>query len=175
MARQDTIKAMLAAFARNYSKRDDWPDAVWGTWYTALKEYSDDDVKRIARHVMSERGRIPTVAAFLEYMKGDPHTAKPEGPKGCPACEGTGWREVAWHRWADGRLLVTSYAAACDCALGHTYAMGAAEHWSDVVDAYSKHPSTEAVYATSASAPALTIEQRYHPDVVERLRGGSAR
>ena len=61
MARQDTIKAMLAAFARNYSKRDDWPDAVWGTWYTALKEYSDDDVKRIVRkplRIARQRERV---------------------------------------------------------------------------------------------------------------------
>jgi len=170
MATKDNVIAMMAAMATNYNKRDDWADSVWGTWFTALKPYSDDDVRRVARQVMAERGRLPTVAAFLECMKGDPRTATPKGASGCAACMGTGWREIVWHRWASKRLLVTSYAAGCDCEKGRRYCMGAVRHWSDVVAEMKHDPSTEAVYSTSASHTALDTHERYHPDTVARLR-----
>jgi hypothetical protein len=171
MASKDNVMAMMAAMATNYNKRNDWADAVWGTWFTALKPYSDDDVRRVARQVMAERGRVPTVAAFLECMKADPRTEKPKGAAGCAACVGSGWREVVWHRWSEKRLLVTSYAAGCDCDKGRGFCMGAARHWADVVNEMRNDGSTEAVYATSAAKPTLTLDERYHPDTVARLRG----
>lgn len=170
MASKDTIQAMLKAFATNYSRRDDWADTVWGTWYKALQSYSDQDVRQVARQVMSERGRVPTVAAFLACMKGNPAVAQPQGPKGCMACDGTGWREVSWHRWDTRRLMVTSYAASCDCEKGRYYEAGAATNWSVVVEKLSSDPSTEAVYSTSASHPRLTIQERYHPDMVAKMK-----
>ena len=48
--------------------------------------------------------------------------------------------------------------------------MGAVRHWSDVVAEMSQHPSTEAVYSTSATHTALDTHERYHPDTVARLQ-----
>lgn len=171
MATKDKIRAMLDTYAKNYGKNERWADQAFGLWFSNLRDYSDDDVSRVGRELMTKRQRMPTVATFLEVLKSDPLVSRPEAAQGCKACEGTGWREVSWHRWKDNRLQVTSYAAGCDCPKGRRLTGGAARNWSEVVEAFAADPSTEAVYSTSAEAPSLTIEERYHPDIVARLRG----
>lgn len=171
MATQDKVRAMLRTYGKNYGKPDRWAEDSFGLWFSNLKDYSDQDVSRVGRELMAKRHRMPTVAAFLEVLRADPLTSKPEAVQGCAACSGTGWREVSWHRWDRGRLLVTSYAAGCDCPKGRRLSAGSAGNWSDVVERFASDPSTEAVYSTSAQQPALTMAQRYHPDVVARLQG----
>ena len=173
MATADKVRAMLRTYGKNYGKRDQWAEDAFGLWFSSLRPFDDDDVSRVGREIMAKRARMPTVATFLEVLRADPLTTRPEAAQGCSACSGTGWREVSWHRWIDQRLQVTSYAAGCDCPKGQRLTGGAALPWADVVARYEANPSTEAVYHTTASQPALTMEQRYHPDIVARLRKGA--
>ena len=173
MATQDKVRAMLRTYGKNYGKPERWAEDSFGLWFSTLRDYSDDDVSRVGRELMAKRHRMPTVATFLEVLRADPLTSRPEAVQGCSACSGTGWREVSWHRRNDQRLQVTSYAAGCDCPKGRRLTGGAASLWSDVVARYEADPNTEAVYHTTSAHPALTIEERYHPDIVARLRKGA--
>tara|TARA_R100000231_G_scaffold102633_1_gene76263 strand:+ start:430 stop:954 length:525 start_codon:yes stop_codon:yes gene_type:complete len=170
MATQDKVRAMLRTYGKNYGKPDRWAEDSFALWFSSLKDYTDHDVSRVGREIMAKRHRMPTVAAFLEVLRGDPLTKRPEAAQGCGACSGSGWREISWHRWDRSRLVVTSYAAGCDCPKGRRIAEGSAGSWSDVVERFAADPSTEAVYSTSAQHPALTMAERYHPDVVARLQ-----
>lgn len=171
MATKQKIERVLTAMGRNFGKPEDWAGGSFGVWWQALKNERDEDIHRTTEAVMREKRRMPTVAAFREMLRGDPLTKPQEAPQGCSACGGSGWREVSWHRHEHGRLLVTSYAAGCDCPKGHKLCNGAARHWADVVRDYENDPRTEAVYHTSAQHPVLTMDERYHPDIVERIKG----
>ena len=172
MATKEKIQRILSAMSRNYSKPDSWAADSFGIWWQTLKNERDEDIHRTTETVLREKRRIPTVAAFREILRADPLTMAQEAPQGCSACGNSGWREVAWHRIQQGRLMVTTYAAGCDCARGHRLCNGAAQHWRDVVHRYENDPTTEAVFYTSADCPVLTMEQRLHPDIVERIQAG---
>jgi len=171
MATKEKIQRVLSAMGRNYSKPNDWAESSFGVWWQALKGERDEDIHRTTEAVLREKRRVPTVAAFVEQLRGDPLTMPKEAAQGCKACGGSGWREVSWHRHERGRLLVTVFAAGCDCPKGHAYINGAGRHWAEVIRDYQQDPRTEAVYHTSAQHPVLTMEERYHPDIVERMRG----
>ena len=169
MASKQQITRMLQAYARNYGKPDSWVEDVLPLWFGTLKPYRDEDVSRVGRVVMAKKARMPTVAVFIDVLRADPLTVIQDKPEGCGACSGSGWREIAWHRWEGDRLLVTCYAAGCGCDKGRRYTMGAARHWADVVEDYKNDPRTEAVYYTSSEHPSLTIKQRYSPAIVRRI------
>ena len=169
MASKQQIERMLQAYARNYGKSDHWVGDVLPLWFGTLKPYRDEDVSRVGRQIMAKKARMPTVAVFLEVLRADPQTVVKTAAEGCAACSGSGWREVAWHRWKDGKLMVTTYAAGCDCEKGRRYVSGAARHWADVVNDYKNDPSTKQVFYTSVEKPSLTMEERYHPAIVKRL------
>jgi hypothetical protein len=171
MATKDKVRRMLDVFERNYGKRSGWAEEMTPAWSYALKTYSDDDVSRVGREIMSKKARLPSVASFLETLKGNPLTAKPEGLSGCPACSGTGWREVAWHRWQGDRLAVTTYAAGCDCSKGRRLSSGqVVQDYRDIVQRFTDDPTTQEVYYTNSQHPLLTTEERYAPEMVERMR-----
>ena len=169
MATVRMVDKILGAFQRNYSKRASWAEDSRASWMYALKGYQDEDCQRVAAFIMQKRASVPSVAAFLEILGSDPRTTKKDQPEGCVACDSSGWREVAWHRYKNGRLLVTTYAAACDCSKGERYAGGAAMPWREVVEKYKNDPNTAEVFHTSAAVPRLTREQRYHPDIMKRI------
>jgi hypothetical protein len=79
-------------------------------------------------------------------------------------------REVAWHHGGDGRIQVDTYAAACDCPAGDRLAQGSMARWVSFADRLAAKANTHAVYHTSSSHPALSNEERFAPDVAERLR-----
>ena len=170
MASVKMVNKMLGAFQRNYSRRATWAEDSRASWMYALKGYQDEDCQRVAAFIMHKRASVPSVAVFLEALGSDPRTTKKEAPAGCTACEASGWREVAWHRYKNGRLIVTTYAAACDCSKGERYAGGAAMPWREVVDRYRNDPNTDKVYHTTAAVPRLTMEQRYHPEILKRIK-----
>ena len=172
MATKEKIERILSAMGRNYGKPTDWAAGSFGIWWQTLKNERDEDIHRTTETVIREKRKVPTVAAFREILRADPLTTPQEAPQGCSACGNSGWREVAWHHVERGRLFVETYAAGCDCARGHRLCNGAAQHWRDVVHRYENDPTTQAVYFTSAQNPALTMEQRLHPDILDRLKEG---
>jgi hypothetical protein len=171
MAGMTTVQNMLKALGSNYNKPPQWADEVVSVWYAQLRPYRDADIHRAAGQIMANRRSLPPIAALLEVLNGDPQTER-DRPSGCGACVGTGWRELAVWKQHGQKVSVVVYAAACDCAKGDRYAGGDALPWADAVRRAEADPLTSRVIVTDHQHPRLTLEERLHPDVFERVEQG---
>ena len=170
MASPMVVKRSLQAFANNYNKADRWVDDTLKLWARGLAAISDKDLVRGTEAWCKTKRTPPNLARLLELIDADPTTTKHVQLAGCPACDSTGWREMARHYYdKQERLRVTTCVAACDCSRGARYAMGAAPAWQDVVTSWESKPWTEAVHYSTPTHPHLTTAQRYTPDQIQAM------
>tara|TARA_R110002012_G_scaffold170775_3_gene335366 strand:+ start:631 stop:1206 length:576 start_codon:yes stop_codon:yes gene_type:complete len=172
MASPQVVRRSLTAFANNFNKGDRWVDDTLKLWARGLASISDKDLVRGTETWCRTKRTLPNLARLLELIAADPTTSPAAVLHGCPACDGTGWREMARHYNDNGRDLVRSCVAACDCSKGVRLATGVVDHWRTVLDAWERDPRTERVYYSTAQQPHLTTQQRH---TAEQLAGMAER
>ena len=171
MATDELVRRVLGAFQRNHNKVPKWAQESVPAWAHALRGYRDSDVKRTCTEMLSDRSdkAPPTVATFIARLEASPLSKRNAGPEGCEVCGFTGWRELAVWRERGGRVSVTTCAAACECPKGMRYSMGDALGLRAAVEKFTDEPFVTRVLYTTPDKPALSIEERMHPDAVARI------
>ena len=172
MATPPVVRRALTAFANNYGKTDRWVEDTLKLWARGLAGISDRDLIRGTETWCRSKRSPPNLARLLELIKSDPTTRVAAVQSGCPACARPGWRELARHYTDQGRAMVRTCVAACDCDKGERLAIGVAPRWNQVVDAWRADPWTDAVYHRPAQDPHLTTQQRH---TAEQLAAMAAR
>lgn len=173
MVSRATTRKILGIVQRNYGKHPAWAEESVDDWFQALIRYDDLEAEKAIRQICRTRKTLPNVAAVIEVIEGQRKSqgAQLTEAKGCAACDGTGWREVAHHLHSRGKLQVTEYLAACDCPKGMRLAVSpAVREWEALVSELHADPFTEAVYHGTHTSPHLAKEQRLHPDTLARMR-----
>ena len=94
-------------------------------------------------------------------------------PAACADCA-DGWREVALHIRRPDRLTVRTFLAACRCELGKVrhgaeLRFKSVASLDEVLNRWGGQHGVEVFY-TSAEHPALTDDERMHPDSLARMR-----
>lgn len=170
MASPIVVKKALRAFANNYGKTDRWVEDTLKLWARGLTDIHDKDLIRGTEEWCRKKNTPPNLSRLRELIEGNPKTMGAERPPGCPACNETGWREMArWYQWK-GETRIETCVAACDCALGMRFSMGSAPQWDRVVEQWKSHAFTDAVYHSTAQHPHLTTEQRHTPEQVQVMK-----
>jgi hypothetical protein len=135
-------------------------------WMIQLRDISDEDLIAGTTTCLRKAKKLPTVANLLDIIEADPRNTvgQPKTIDGCPACYGSGCREMA--RWFTrrGDLVVFFGLAACDCSKGQQLALGAFQDWRTVRDGWQRDRFTERVYFGTHQQPHLTTEQTITPD-----------
>ena len=162
----------MTAFANNYNKSDKWVDDTLKLWARGLNSINDKDLVRGTETWCRTKRTLPNLARLLELIAADPTTSPAAVFHGCPACDGTGWREMVRHYNDNGRALVRCCVAACDCQKGARLATGVVDNWRTVLEAWENDPRTDRVFYSTTDHPHLTTEQRH---TAEQLQGMAER
>jgi len=174
MVSRATTRLILGIIQRNYNKVPAWADESVDDWFQALIKYTDIEAEKAVRQICRTRKTLPNVAAVIEAIQGARKSAGAvvgSEPTGCAACGLTGWREVVHHLHSRGKLQVTEYLAACDCAAGMRLNVGpTVEPWEDLVKRCRDDPFTVAVYHGTHTEPHVPRDQRLHPDALARIQ-----
>jgi len=169
------IRDLLATAAAAYMPNRDpnaWADTAAPTWATALQGIPGEWVRDAFGRWATSEARMPKPADILDLARDGRESAR-----GCPDCEGSGVREVAWHRREldmDGReipgsIRATVYAAKCRCPLGARM-LGQSLPVERLVDLLTARPHHVALHVTDRYQPRLTLAQRFGDEHAARLR-----
>jgi len=164
MASPIVVKKALQAFANNYGKTDQWVEDTLKLWARGLASIHDKDLIRGTEEWCRNKSRPPNLARLRELIEANPKTLSAAVINGCPACNGTGWREMS--RWYEIKKTtkVWTGVAACCCPKGVTYQQGGVPQWDRMLDSWNADPYTEAVHHSTAIKYHLTTEQRMSPE-----------
>lgn len=170
MASPIVVKKSLQAFANNYGKTEQWVEDTLKLWTRGLVSIHDKDLIRGTEEWCRNRSRPPNLARLCELIEANPKTLSAAVLAGCPACDATGWRELA--RWYEVRrkMIVWTGVAACDCAKGAAYQNGGVQQWDQIAESWRADPYTVAVYHSTAEKYHLTLEQRMTPERFDELQ-----
>ena len=178
MAGMAATRSALSVLASNYGKPRDWCSDNEKLWLRNMTDVSDSDLLRGVETWCRSQPRLPNLARLRSVIESNPTRQAPVDPPGCPACDGTGHREVA--RWyeAKDKIRAETRLAACDCPSGERFAAGAFGRWMDVVKSWRNLPDTVRVFHGTAGKPHLQTNQRMTPDDFaewsERAKSGEA-
>lgn len=176
MASPVVVRKCLGLLASNYGKSDQWAEDQHKLWTRGLSSLSDRDVIRGTETWCNTKRVPPNLARLRELIDADPSTAKAPALDGCPACDMTGWRELARHYVKDGRDQVRAGLAPCDCRKGRNLARGDdSKLWSSIVDHWHRLPNTTAVFHSTAEHRHLTTDERHTKEQIERMRQAAER
>jgi len=164
MASPQIVHKCLNAFASNYGKSDRWVDDTLKLWARGLNDIHDKDLIRGTEEWCRKKNTPPNLARLRDLIDGNPKTTSRVQPDGCPACDGTGWREMA--RWYQnrGKTAIFTCVAACDCMLGVRLSSGGVPQWDRVAERWRNDGLTDQVFHSTAEYPHLTTEQRMTPE-----------
>lgn len=164
------IKRALDWIQDAYHRPATWSDRCFGTWAPSLRGLQgldDDELAESVKAICESNPTCPSLAGLLEALRGRSRNRGREY-QACAVCNGSGFREGAWHRSdAEGRLKVDVYALACDCPKG-VHMQKAHPRWSEALFRWRQDPSTVATYCTDEHHRYLDDEERLHPDVLAR-------
>ncbi len=164
MAGLASTRSALSVLASNYGKPREWAKENENLWMRNLSDVSDADLLRAVETWCRSQSRLPNLARLRASIEAMPARRAPVDPPGCPACDGTGHREVA--RWYETKDMIRAETrlAACDCPSGDRFAAGAFVPWMDVVKSWRNLPDTVRVFHGTAGKPHLQTDQRMTPD-----------
>ena len=169
MASEAVVKRTLQAIANMFNNGSWWVNDSHKMWMMQLQRIEDRDLINGTKTCLRKAKKLPTVANLIEIIEADPRSTagEPVMYDGCPACYGSGCREMA--RWFTerGKLRVHFGLAACDCPKGGRLSMGAFQDWRDVCTAWQNDRFTEHVFFGTAQQPHLTTEQTITPDELQ--------
>ena len=169
MASIPVVKRCLQALAQNYGKSDQWVDSSLKLWARGLASVHDKDLIRGVEEWCGKEARMANLARLKALIEANPLRIKPDELAGCPACNGTGFRELArWHQ-KNGRVRADPFVAACDCPKGRSLTSATILNWSEVVDAWRANPWTEAVFHSTPERYHLTTQERNTPEELAAL------
>ena len=170
MASEAVVQRTLQSIANMFNKGSWWVNDSTKMWMLQLEHISDRDLIIGTKNCLRKAKKLPTVAILLEIIEADPRTAAhaPRRIEGCPACNGSGCREMARWYTMKGEQRVFFGLAACDCMKGTQLSMGAFEDWRNVRDGWQRDRFTEQVFYSTAQQPHLTTEQTITPAELER-------
>ena len=169
MASEAVVKRTLQSIANMFNKGSWWVSDSTKMWMLQLHDIDDRDLIIGTKNCLRKAKKLPTVANLIDIIKADPRSAarQPTEIAACPACYGSGCREMSrW--WTDkGAQRVSFGLAACDCPKGIRLSGGAFQDWRSVRDAWQRDRWTDAVYYGTAAQPHLTTEQTITPDELQ--------
>lgn len=154
-----------------YSKPLTWSDRSYATWSPSLREVPglDDGELAAAVKVLAEtQATPPSLAGLLDFLRARMRGSYRE-LDACADCDFSGFRQGAWHHTdSEGGLRVDCFSAACDCPKGQRLSR-VHPNWRDLLQRWRRDSSTVATYMTSRGHGMLEIEERYTPDVAQKL------
>jgi|TARA_R100000458_G_scaffold21911_3_gene19656 hypothetical protein len=169
MAQPSVVRKCLSAIASNYSKNEQWVEDNLKLWVGGLMAVTDKDLARGTETWCRTKNMAPNLARLRAIIEADPTTKTATVYNGCPACDQTGWREMAGHyENKNGEPAVLTCVAACDCQRGQRFAAGPAMLFSDVVRMWRSkgyHP----IYFSTVQQPHLTTQQRHTAKQIEHM------
>tara|TARA_R100000455_G_C6211734_1_gene79075 strand:+ start:150 stop:719 length:570 start_codon:yes stop_codon:yes gene_type:complete len=169
MASIQMVRRSLEALRTNYGKSENWVEDSLKLWSRGLHTVHDRDLARGVEDWCRKQSRAPNLARLKATIEANPLRVGPMVIAGCPACNQTGFRELArWH-WLNETLRVDTFVSACDCAKGRSMESATIRNWSSVVDSWRDHPLTEAVFHSTAERYHLTTEERHTPHQLEAM------
>ncbi len=169
MASVPVVKRCLQALAENYGKSDSWVESSLKLWSRGLSSIHDRDLIRGVEEWCQKQPKIANLARLKTTIEANPLRIKPAALAGCPACNSTGWRELArWHV-RNEKVRADTFAAACDCPKGQALQSGTVLQWNEVVDHWRSNPWTEAVYHSTPERYHLTTQERHTPEQLEAM------
>ena len=116
MAQPSVVRKCLSAIASNYSKNEQWVEDNLKLWVGGLMAVTDKDLARGTETWCRTKNMAPNLARLRAIIEADPTTKTATVYNGCPACDQTGWREMAGHyENKNGEPAVLTCVAACDC------------------------------------------------------------
>ena len=168
MASEAAVKRSLQSIGNMFSKGSWWVKDSLKMWTIQLQDIPDEALFKGVKACLRKAKKCPTVANLRSIIEADPsnQVGEPVLYKGCQACSNTGSREMARWYTEKGRQKVFFGLAACDCLKGRRLAVGAYEHWQDVVRMWEDSGSDEIFYTTH-DHPVLTTEQRVTPEELQ--------
>ena len=170
MAQPSVVRKCLAAIASNYSKNEQWVEDNHKLWVGGLMAVTDKDLARGTETWCRTKNVPPNLARLRAVIEADPATKTGTVYNGCPACDQTGWRQMAGHyKNKNKEPCVFTCVAACDCARGQRFASGPAMLFTDVVKmwrANGYHP----IYFSTVENPNLTTQQRHTAKQIEQMQ-----
>ena len=181
MASEDIVKRTLQSIANMFGKGSWWVNDSLKMWMIQLEHIDDRDLIIGTKNCLRKAKKLPTVANLIDIIDADPRTTSTQPPMldGCPACDGSGVRQMARWYTVKGETRVFNGVAACDCAKGNRLAMGAFADWRDVRDSWQADKWTDQIFYSTAQKPHLTTEQTITPkqlqDRLQRAREAEAK
>ena len=165
MAALPAVRRSLEVLGSNYNKPTNWAEDNLKLWMRNLSDISDADLLRGVEMWCRKQNRLPNLARLRDTIEATPNRREPAEPPSCPACDGTGHRELArWFFTLHGLLRAQHGLAACDCPKGQRFAVGSFTPWSTVVEKWRANPYTEQVFHGTAEKPHLSTDQTMTPD-----------
>tara|TARA_R100000458_G_C8262029_1_gene237453 strand:+ start:814 stop:1356 length:543 start_codon:yes stop_codon:yes gene_type:complete len=172
MASTQVVERVLKSIAAMFGKHPLWVEDSIKMWELQLEDIDDRDLIIGCKDLLRKTKKLPTVAQLRDVIIANPSTkaGDPVIIEGCPACQGTGQRQMArWYVNDQGKLKVYNCNAACDCAKGLRLAMGAFVLWSDAVAGWERNPATTQVYYGTRDQPVLTRDQTMTAEDRQRM------
>ena len=175
MATEMVVAKALNAFANNYNKTEQWVNNTQRLWVNGLVDIHDKDLVRAVELWCRNRRTLPNLARLRELIEAGPKANPKKELSGCPACDFSGWRQMA--RWFEmkGKTKVFTCVAACDCPKGQRFESSSVKGWREVEREWKANTFTDVVYVGTAQNPHLTTEQRLSPTQLEQLKALKAK
>ena len=169
MASEEIVKRTLQSSANMFNKGSWWVNDSLKMWMIQLENIDDRDLIIGTKNCLRKAKKLPTVANLIDIIDADPRTTSTQPPMldGCPACDGSGCRQMARWYTVKGKTRVFYGLAACDCAKGNRLSMGAFDDWRDVRDSWQRDKWTDQIFYSTAQKPHLTTDQTISPEQLE--------
>ena len=165
MASEIVVRRTLQAIGNMFNKGSWWVNDSLKMWMLQLEDIDDKDLITGTNNCLRKAKRLPTVANLRDIIEASPDNQVGERPTidGCPACYGSGCREMS--RWFTrrGEQKVFFGLAACDCSKGQALVGSSFHDWRRVRDGWNEDRFTTAVYFGTHQQPHLTTAQTITP------------
>ena len=158
--------SLIGHSVKGQGKPEAWVERVLDHWHEEVSHLSADALTEAAKIWARTENFRPSLAQFLglaELTGGG--SLEDNRPKGCPDCEGTGWRMLCVHyKPARGWQRCDQLTACCSCPRGRVYARSVDGYTviEAVADARRREGFIE-LYLTDRDTPVLPLAQRVSP------------